>query len=490
MSPAKTKIQGGDTLVFAIVIAVYMAVILCIGVVTSHKQGKGDIGSFMTSGGGIGVLPAIALVVGANVAGSGTVGTVQAGYTTGISAVWPQAVGAIGIFLGVWLGVTKFYRVMALDGAISLPEAVGKFFSPRVRSAIAVITAFSFVGLFAIQPTAIAAILAPAFGWDFNTVMWVGGIFCIVLACTGGLKSISDTNVVHTVVMCVSLTLASVLVVKKLGGGLENVNRVLPASYMDPLALGWGTVGAYLATTVGFALNALSLSPVFGCKNLKTAHRSLLISAVILTAFAFAITYIGMGGKAAGIDIAGADAIYAVTDLISPVLSAIVNVGVLAAILSTAPMLAMSAGSVISHDIYASLINKSATPKQEMLAAKIVIVVIGVFAIIIGTSIPSIMSGLMAAVQIVTVPSAIVFAAVVTGRIHENSAFWSILVSGAVSVVWYFMQSPFGIQPVWPSLAAAVVVIVPMMISSKGRVYENYEQYRDRLKYYEQAGKL
>lgn len=482
--------QGGDHLVFAIVIAVYAVVVLCIGIVTARKQQKKDIGSFMTSGGGIGVLSAVALVVGANVAGSGTVGTVQTGYTTGISAVWPQAVGAIGILIGIALGVTKFYRVMALDGAISLPEAVGKFFSARVRSAIAVITAFSFIGLFAIQPTAIAAILAPAFGWDYNTVMWVGGIFCIALACMGGLKGISDTNVVHTVVMCVSLTVASVLVVKNLGGGVEHINSTLPATYLDPLALGWGTVGAYLATTVGFALNALSLSPVFGCRNLKTAHRSLLISAVILTAFAFAITYIGMGGKAAGIDIAGVDAIYAITDRISPVLSAIVNVGVLAAILSTAPMLAMSAGGVIAHDIYAAWINKSATPKQEMLVAKIVILVIGVFAIVIGTSIPSIMSGLMAAVQIVTVPSAIVFAAVVTGRIDESSAFWGILVSGAVSVVWYFLQSPFGIQPVWPSLASAVVVIVPMIIRSGGRVYDHYQQYKERLAYYEQAGKL
>lgn len=482
--------QGGDHLVFAIVIAVYAVVVLCIGIVTARKQKKKDIGSFMTSGGGIGVFPAVALVVGANVAGSGTVGTVQTGYTTGISAVWPQAVGAIGILLGITLGVTKFYRVMALDGAISLPEAVGKFFSARVRSAIAVITAFSFIGLFAIQPTAIAAILAPAFGWDYNTVMWVGGVFCIALACMGGLKGISDTNVVHTVVMCVFLTVASILVVKQLGGGMTHVNSALPASYLDPLALGWGTVGAYLATTVGFALNALSLSPVFGCRNLKTAHRSLLISAVILTAFAFAITYIGMGGKAAGIDIAGVDAIYAITARISSVLSAIANVGVLAAILSTAPMLAMSAGGVIAHDIYASWLNKSATPKQEMLVAKIVILVIGVFAIVIGTSIPSIMSGLMAAVQIVTVPSAIVFAAVVTGRIDERSAFWGILVSGAVSVVWYFLQSPFGIQPVWPSLAAAVVVIVPMIIRSGGQVYDSYRRYKERLAYYEQAGKL
>lgn len=303
------------------------------------------------------------MVVGASVAGSGTVGGAQTGFTTGLTSIWPQAVGALGIMLGVAFGLTKFYRVMALDGALSIPEALGRYFSLRVRRVIEIITVFSFIGLFAIQPPAIAAILSPVFGLDYNTVMWIGGIFCVFLGCVGGIKSISDTNIVHTCIMYASLTIASILAIKHIGGGFHQANSSLPASYPNPFTPGWETVGAYLITAFGIALNPMSISPVFGCKTLKASNRGLLISAILLVPFAFIIAYIGMSGKAAEVDIVGVDAIYAVTDLVHPALSAIANVGILAAILSTAPMLAMSAGGIISHDIYASLITPSATPK-------------------------------------------------------------------------------------------------------------------------------
>ena len=470
-------------MVFAIIIVIYALIIIGVTIISSRKQAKNDIGSFIANKGQIGILQAVALVVGANIAGSGTVGCVQTGYTTGIAALFGQAVGAIAILLAVLFGLTKFYRVMALDGALSIPEALGKFFSARVRSVIAIICACSYIGLFAIQPSAIAAILAPAFNLDYKTVMWVGGLLCAFVGCMGGIKSISDTNILHTCVMFFSLSIASVLVIKYIGGGFSNVNSSVPSSFLDPFALGWGTTGAYLVTTFGIALNPLSISPVFGCKSLKSANRGLLISAVLLVEFTLAIAYIGISGKAANIDASGADIIYVITDRVSPYLSAIVNVGILAAILSTAPMLLVSASATISHDIYASLINKSATQKQQLVVAKISIFLIAVFGIFIGTTIPSIMSGLMAAIQMVSIPSVIVFISVLSGRIDERAVFWGILSSGLVAVVWYFLRNPFGLQPVWPSLAAGVVVVVPLVILSKGKEYDKFKEYKKRAEY-------
>jgi SSS family solute:Na+ symporter len=223
---------------------------------------------------------------------------------------------------------------------------------------------------------------------------------------------------------------------------------------------------------------------VFGAKSLKTANRGMMIASLLVIPFSLLVSILGISAKAVGLEITANNAIYAITSEISPILAGVSSMAILAAILSTAPIMLMMIGGTLTRDLYKGFINKDATSTQQLRFTRTSIVVVGIIGICLGLNSSSLLIRLLGALQIRSVAGLILVVALLWKRVNNNSAFWGMLLGGGVAAFWFFAGSPFGIEPLWPSLLIGLGVLIPMTLLSKEKEYSGYTKYKNKLKEY------
>jgi SSS family solute:Na+ symporter len=446
-----------------------------------------SIQDFLVAKRELGILAIIPMLFSELIAGSGTVGNSATAYRIGISSVWMNWGTAIGCLVTVLL-VNKFYRVMSLRGKMSVAESFASYFDDRTRIVMMCITAIVYTIIFSLQPAAAAGILSPMLNVDSNTIIWFVGISFIAIAVLGGLKGIARVNFVHAIVMYLGLGFATFVVLRYIGG-VSTLKAELPQNYFNLMEPGFFTVFAWVfGTAVNVPAGSMVAGVVFGAKSLKTANKGMIIASLLIIPFAVLISLLGMSAKASGLEIAANNAIFTITSHISPTIAGISSMAILAAILSTAPIMLMMVGGTITRDLYKGIINKDATSKQQLIVTKVVIIVIGLLGIYLGLNTRSILGRLLGALQIRSVSGLILMIALYWPRVNNKSAFWSIAFGGIVAAVWFFAGNPYGIEPLWPSIIVAFAVLVPLTVMSKEKVYKgnleykaSLEEFKDRL---------
>lgn len=460
----------------AIIMVPYIAVTSLIALLAS-RQNKTS-GDLFLGAAGFGVTAIVAMTFSETIGGTGTVGDcAEAMSGIGMAAVWSSWGIAAGCILFVW-AFGRFYRIVGKQrGVRSVAGAYEVLFGRRTKVVVLVIVALVYACMFALQPVAATALLAPMFGVDRTVMFVVVGALFILIACMGGLKGLARMNRVHAFVMWFGLLLVAALSVRA-AGGFEHVAAVVPEGYFSPFYPGLATVAIWFVGAVLSQMNSAIMTTItLSAGSIKAARKGVLAAAVLILAFA---CFPALTGISALVLAPGADpqsALYAVSSSLNPWVGGLCSIAIVAAIFSTGPTLLLIVGTTITEDLYRSFVNKQASDKQVMVAARVVMVAIGIVAVALGSQTTSIFSQLISIFQIRSIVSVILIVALAWHRVNDDAAFWSMLLGGGIAAVWHFAGAPFGVQPLLPALLVGLVVLVGMTIASKERISTGYLDY-------------
>lgn len=300
----------------------YFVAVIAIGYWSGKRENKQD---FIIASRKVGVLRSSASMF-AILGGEILIAQAAISYVYGIAAMWVW----IGVALGavcLGLAVGKIKPAADKNEHLTLSEYFHHKWGKRSSFIAAIII---FVGIFALlsmQFMAVGSLVAPLFNWSYSLVVIITGGVVLIYLLLGGYKAVINTDFVQAALMIVIVIILAAVV--PLGS--------FSASDFNLFSLSAGIIVSFLFLGICTMFVAADLwQRIYSARDVKTARKSLWLTAALFLIFGFAITIIGIS---AGNNFPNADpnnAFYlGMSSLIPVSLLGIALVLVLAAVMST-----------------------------------------------------------------------------------------------------------------------------------------------------------
>ncbi len=402
----------GTQIVVGIVIVLYLAMMILIGVVFS--KGNDDAGDFYLGGRKLGPLVAAMSAEASDMSSWLLLGIPGLAYLTGLAdATWTIIGLAIGTYLN-WLFVASRLRKSTEKlGAITIPE----YFSKRYKDDNKILTLISaviivifFIPYVASGFAACGKLFNTLFGINYAFAMIVSALIIALYCSLGGFKAVCMTDLVQSLAMTVSLVIVILFGVSQAGGWgavVENA-KSLPGYFSvtqvhDPVAKAANPYSFLtICSTLAWGLGYFGMPHILvrfmaieDEKKIGLSRRVASVWVVIAMFVALAIGVIGLAMSAVGkipvLEGSGNSerVIIYITNLMSSfgILPAIVGgvilSGILAATMSTADSQLLASASAISSDLIQGFGKKKLDDETQVKVAKITVVLISIIAIFI-----------------------------------------------------------------------------------------------------------
>ncbi|MDR1250554.1 MAG: hypothetical protein LBK62_00140, partial [Treponema sp.] len=312
-------------------------------------------------------------------------------------------------------------------------------------------------GILTLETQGLGIIINTLTGWSIVTGCVVGGILGVFYVALAGMEEVGAVNVINAVVMYIGLIIAVIVIALGLPGGNFDTVRAfydgsLPYNGPENISI-FGNSSLFInfaivqVITVVFSqgINQQLLQCCISAKDEQTVKRSVWLAAPVNGLFGAFIIIIGltakadpeyfaMGGKAFGMAY--------IANHTPPIVAVFVLAALLAAVLSTFAMTTLTPSTVFAIDIYKRYFNPAANEKQIAKVIRILIVILGAFAVFISTFLPNIL-GAINWLFAWTVP---VFWLFVTGIFWKRSksvALATLIITWIVNIIWTFIvQNP------------------------------------------------
>ena len=302
---------------------------------------------------------------------SATVGIAARAESIGFAAFWWLAVGAIGF----WFQAAFLSKPVHDLDVRTLPEIAEKTVGKTGRKLVALIIAVSWIGIIAAQFAAVAGFIGLVLGHDAGTqsVLITAGIV-IVYTLLGGQLSVVRTDALQFGILTLGFFAAAVYL---FGGfsGIENVAQIVAGTAAHSVeSAGLATFGNFnlLNEKFGFTDLAMMLFTVGGAyflgpdvisrnlvaKDASSARKAVVAGSFAILVFSVVIVLLGMWAATYAPDTASSNAAGAVNPLfrlasgVLPLpLAALLSVGLLSALLSSADTCLINSAAIFGSDI-------------------------------------------------------------------------------------------------------------------------------------------
>src|SRR5690606_4011559 len=234
---------------------------------------------------------------------------------------------------------------------LSLPDIADHYYGRGTRAVTAVACFLYALPLLSIM--GIGILLDVLLGIPFVWGVLLGAGVSLAYTVMGGLLADAFTDTAQFVLMCVTLGIACVLVLRT-EGGMDGLQAALPEEFFRP-------GGTYPASVLlVFAASALSalVEPafyqrIFAAVNYRAVLVALLAGIALWAAYDWITTVLGMAAAARGIEVEPRYALLTLTlDTLPAGLRGLFVAGVLATAMSTIDSYLLIAGGNIAYDIY------------------------------------------------------------------------------------------------------------------------------------------
>jgi len=452
-----------------IIIAVYFAGVIAVGVVSRRKAKGAD--EFFVAGRKGSSLFITGSLLATIVGGSATVGMAGLGFSRGLTGAWWLLVGSIGlVVLGFFLA--KKVRKFAL---YTLPELVKEQYDSRVALAASILIVVSWIGIVAGQIIAVGKIMGVLGIGDPLLWMVLFTVVFVVYTVLGGQHAIIRTDTLQTVIIFAGVFGGLALLLSRLGGfsGLES--SLSPEHFAFPVGpqFGWyELVALLLLVGLTYVVGPDMYSRLFCAKDGKTARASALWTGLLIIPFALGITVIGMGAAALFPEIASEQAFPTVIkEVLPPLLGGVVLAALLCAVMSSADTCLLTASTILTVDIIKPL-RPSLNEARILSLSRWGIVVLGLLSLVVAWRLGNIISALFFAY---TVYTAGVILPVLAGfyknklKVTPAGALAAIVGGGSVALVSKILDIKY--LDLGALLISALLLFVVSFISSrmKGR---------------------
>ena len=325
-----------------IALIAYAAVIL--GVALASLRYADTMENFLVAGRKQKKVLIVASMLASTIGGGITIGTVQNATKIGFPAFWFVAAGGIAHFLqGLLLS-----RKVRESEALTMAELAEKVAGPLSRTIVSLIVMVTWIGIAAAQFTAAARVLTTLVGTEHAVSVAIAASFLVVYTLIGGQKSVLRTDLFQFGFLAVAIlaTIAYLYLVKTPAAGTVAIE--LFNSKFGPLDL------AYYVIVMGgsYFICPMMFTRILSADTPENARKSSFMSGFGMFCFAFAIVFIGLWATATGFDSGKLDPLNAIAkSALPPALGALLVIGLLAAILSTADTVLITAAGIMENDL-------------------------------------------------------------------------------------------------------------------------------------------
>ncbi len=412
--------MSGNTIQILIAMAIYMAVVIAIGIIYAKRANKNSEEYFL-GGRSLGPWVTAMSAEASDMSGWLLMGLPGVAYWYGLADAFWTAFGlAVGTYIN-WLIVSKRLRRYSIraNNSITLPE----FFSNRFREnkkIIMTISALFILIFFTVYASSCfvtcGKLFSTLFGASYQSMLIVGAAFVLLYTILGGFLAESASDFMQSIVMIVALAVIVIISTVKAGGlsaVIENAQQIpgfleffgLASPVLDdggqqiveagkPLfgeasEYGFLTVCSMLAWGLGYfgmPQVLLRFMAIRKEEELKRSRRIAMVWVVISLAVA---VFIGIVGRqlfpAAHLTKASAENIFITlaTSSLPPILAGFVMAGILAATISSSDSYLLIAASAFAKNIFQGICKKNATDKQVMIVTRITLLALTLVGVLI-----------------------------------------------------------------------------------------------------------
>lgn len=517
-----------DNLQILIVMFVYMALVIGIGLYFAKRANENSENYFL-GGRSLGPWVAAMSAEASDMSGWLLMGLPGVAYFYGLSdAIWT----AIGLLAGTyinWLIVAKrlhSYSIIAKD-SITIPDFLSNRFKEKNKIIMTIAALFIFV-FFTIYASScfvtVGKLFNTLFGIPYHYMMIAGAVFVIVYTFLGGFLAESASDFMQAIVMVIALVavlIAGVVYAGGIGSVISNLNEIpgflsffgisspqmqegvqqLSESgaplFGDAKVYGFYTILSTLSWGLGYFGMPQVLLRFMAIRKHSELDQSRRIATVWCAISLFAAVFIGLIGRAAFpaeyLTAGGAEKIFITmsTNLMPTIIAGLVMAGILAATISSSDSYLLIASSAFSKNIYQGILKKDATDKQVMIFARIILVTISIFGIIIALNENSVIFTVVAFAWAgfgATFGPLMLFS-LFWKRTTREGAIAGMLAGGFMVFVWRLIIKPmggyFGIYELLPAfIFSCIIIIVVSLLSNKPsqeiqKEFDMAKDYRD-----------
>ncbi len=395
------------------------------------------------------------------------------GYLVGTQAYWVVVGEIVGIAASWWLMSRRLKRLGDETDSITVPDVLAAKFTDKwhlIRGAAVLIIVVMVTTYVTAQMVATGKAFSEFLGMNYETGVIVGSVIIIAYTFVGGYKAVSYTDVVQGVLMLLGLIAVPTAAIVA-AGGWGNVEASLMRQ--DPALLdmfdfsetpAWIGIASFLAIGLPFLGVPQLLIRYMSARDDGEIRKARIMSLVVLFVFTFGAVTAGVAGRALYPGLEDPERIFPVisNNLFHPIVAGMLLVVVLSAIMSTVDSLLLLASSSVVRDTYQRIMGSEESDERLSNYGKIVTIVIGVIAVMLGVQEPRVIfhfvlaswSGLGSA-----------FGPAMIGVLYYKRITWEGVLSGMlggfiVSVVWlsFFKADYHGLYEAIPGFIAGMVL--------------------------------
>lgn len=504
---------NATNILILVTIIAYLALVVFIGAKCS-KQNK-DTDDFFLGGRKLGPFVTAMSAEASDMSSWLLLGLPGVAYISGLADASWTAIGlAVGTYLN-WLIVAKKIRRYSIKvDAITVPE----FFTKRYRdtrkilqTAAAAIIVIFFIPYTGSGFSACGKLFNSLFGVDYHTAMIISAIVIAVYTTLGGFLAASTTDFIQSIIMTIAIIVVFGFGVSVAGGwnavmdnatalpGYLSLSNIYDATSGTASKYGVLTSCSMLAWGLGyFGMPHILLRFMAARKEgeLNLSRRVASIWVVISMAVAVLIGVVGLGMSNVGAieTLEGSNSetvlvkiaqLLATHGWLCAIIAGVILAGVLAATMSTADSQLLAAASSVTEDILAAKFNIKLSAKKQMVIARIAVLAISLFGIVIAwnpnSSVFKIVSFAWAGFGAAFGP--IVLLALFWKRSNLAGAVAGMISGGAMVFIWKFgiakLGGAFAIYELLPAFIVAIIVNVIVSLLTKAPAEEIVKEFEE-----------
>jgi solute:Na+ symporter, SSS family len=385
-------------------------------------------------------------------------------YRNGFAALWQPAGGWVGLVLIAMIaGRARRFAQFTVPDLLETRYNV----TARVLATVAIVISYTMITSYQFKAGGdILNLIFPDL--ERTTGMYIIAAFVITFTALAGMASVAYLDLIIGLLVTTIALIALPILFNRVGGwsGLE---AKLPANHFTlfgPLTPD-KAFGLLLPTMLLLIGNQGMYQKFFSARSERDARLAVfgwIVGTLILETTIITIAVIG----SAMFQIDRPREIIPVTARrgLPELAGAVLLGGVFAKVISTANNFLFSPASNLIHDVYKRFIGPQASERRTLVVSRVLVVVLGVFALLQGAYFESI---LKAALYAYTVYGAAVTPAVMAvffwRRANTGGAISSIVAGTVVTVVWNVRQIE-RLDAVYPALAASLIALIGVSLAT------------------------
>lgn len=313
-------------------------------------------------------------VIGTLVGGSSTIGTAQLAYTYGFSAWWFTLGGGLGCLTLLVFFLNPLYK----KDAETLPHLFSREYGEKAGVASTLLMSMgSFLSIIAQIISGIVLIQSVS-NLNMLSSCIILLLLMLVYVIFGGVWGTGLVGIAKVLLMYVGVLCCGLLSLRLVGGAEHFYSSLPHDSYFSLFARGpLVDIGSGISLILGVLSTQTYIQAVMSAKNLKTARRGALLSALLIPIIGIAGIFVGMYMKLNYPNIAPASALpIFVMEKMPPLIAGAIMAVLLVALVGTGAGMSLGLSSMLIKDIYNKYINNTASDKKLLWTTRALIVLI------------------------------------------------------------------------------------------------------------------